>query len=454
MFNSTNPATGERIATHPEHDADEIERRLARAADAFVRWRATPVAERTALVGRVADAFEAGADALARLVTAEMGKPITAAEAEIAKCVAGFRYYAENGAAMLAPERVALDDGAWAEARWQPIGPVLAVMPWNFPVWQAVRFLAPALVAGNVPLLKHASAVQGTAAMMEALVAKAGGPEGLFQNLAVRSDAIAAIIADERVAAVTLTGSEGAGASVAEAAGRALKKVVLELGGSDPFVVMPSADLDAAVKAGVTARTQNAGQSCICAKRFIVHRDVADAFTERLVAGMAALRIGDPTDRDVDMGPLSSEEQRQTVLDQLEQARADGGRVVGGEALPEPGAFMKAGAILDLPASSELWREEIFGPIALVVAADDLNDAISRANDTPFGLGASIWTQDAEEQDALVAALESGMVAVNAMLASQPAAPFGGVKRSGHGRELGPWGMREFMNLKAVMHPA
>jgi succinate-semialdehyde dehydrogenase/glutarate-semialdehyde dehydrogenase len=329
---------------------------------------------------------------------------------------------------------------------------VLAVMPWNFPYWQVVRFLAPTIMAGNVGLLKHASNVQGVAEAMVETLAKAGAPEGLFQNLAVPSSKVAAVIADPRVAAVTLTGSEGAGMAVAAEAGKALKKVVLELGGSDPFIVMPSADLDKAAEVAVKARIQNTGQSCICAKRMIVHADVYDAFMERFTAGMKAVKAGDPMDAATDMGPLSSEEQRRTVLDQLDRMQKAGARLLfGGEALPGPGAFMSAGVLVDVPLESDVAQEELFGPVAMVFKAAGIDEAIRLANDVPFGLGSSVWTSDAAEKARFVRDIEAGMTAINQLLASAPAAPFGGVKRSGHGRELGPYGLHEFMNLKTVV---
>jgi len=325
-------------------------------------------------------------------------------------------------------------------------------MPWNFPYWQVVRFLAPTILAGNVGLLKHASNVQGVAALIEEMVLEAGGPEGLFQNLPVPSAMVGGIIADDRVAAVTLTGSEGAGQAVAEQAGRALKKVVLELGGSDPFIVMPSADLDRAVAEGVKARIQNTGQSCICAKRMIVHRDVYDSFLEKFTAAMGKVKAGDPMDPETDMGPLSSVEQRDTVLAQIAEAKRRGARLlVGGEALAGPGAYMSAGVLVDIDPDGPLKSEEIFGPVAMLFRADDIDHAIRLANDVPFGLGSSVWTRDEAEQRRFVRDVQAGMTAINQMLASTPAAPFGGVKRSGHGRELGPYGLHEFMNLKTVM---
>ncbi|HEX7822201.1 MAG TPA: NAD-dependent succinate-semialdehyde dehydrogenase [Sphingobium sp.] len=448
---SINPATGEQTATHAELDATAISDKLDRATAAFDQWRTVEVADRAALLVKIADAYDANKDRLARMATQEMGKTLKSAVAEVDKCIAAFRYYAKAGPVMLDTSAISLASGGSATVHWLPIGPVLAVMPWNFPYWQVVRFLAPALLVGNVGLLKHASNVQGCAALMEEMVLAAGGAEGLFQNLAIRSDAVAAIIADDRVAAVTLTGSEGAGKAVAEQAGRALKKVVLELGGSDPFIVMPSADLDKAVTQAVTARIQNSGQSCICAKRMIVHADIHDAFLEKFSAAMKAVKTGDPLDPATDMGPLSSAEQRDTVLGQLAEAKKAGAKLLfGGEPLPGPGAYLSPGILTDVPLDSAFMEEEIFGPVAMLFRAADIDEAIRIANAIPFGLGSSVWTQDEGEKARFLRDIAAGMTAVNQMLASAPEAPFGGIKRSGHGRELGPYGVHEFMNLKTV----
>ncbi len=453
MFKSINPATGDVFAEHPEHSTDEVEARIAKAAQTYRHWRTTSYDERTALLGKIADAFDAEKQRLAEMATREMGKTLKSAVAEVEKCVSGFRYYAEHGPALLTDTEVEMASGR-AVARWLPIGPVLAIMPWNFPYWQVVRFLAPAIMAGNVGLLKHASLTQGCAALIEEMVVKAGAPDGLFQNLAISSSKVEPVIADPRIVAVTLTGSEGAGIKVAEVAGRELKKVVLELGGSDPFIVMPSADVQKAAEVAVTARTQNAGQSCICAKRMIVHTDVYDQFMSVFEQGMRDLTIGDPMDDGTAMGPLSSEDGRDTVLDQIEEAQREGARVlVGAEKIDRPGAWMTAGVLVDVPPEGKFAKEEIFGPVAMVFKADDIDGAIALANDVPFGLGSSVWTNDPAEQERFARDIEAGMTAVNAMLASVPEAPFGGVKRSGHGRELGPWGLHEFMNLKAVMLP-
>ncbi|WP_294284080.1 NAD-dependent succinate-semialdehyde dehydrogenase [uncultured Sphingomonas sp.] len=450
MFTSINPATGQPGDSIPELTADALDAAIARADSAYRAWRLTPIAERTALLERIAEQFEANTRELAEIATREMGKTLKSAIAEVQKCAAAFRHYAQQGPAMLEPRRFDTPSGP-ATAHWQPLGPVLAVMPWNFPFWQVVRFAAPTILAGNVGLLKHASLTQGCGAAIERMIVAAGAPAGLFQNLAIRSDKVDALIADPRIVAVTLTGSEGAGIKVAEAAGRNLKKVVLELGGSDPFIVMPTADLDAAVKQAVTARIQNTGQSCICGKRMIVHADIYDAFLDRFSDAMRAVKAGDPMDADTDMGPLSSEEQRQTTLDQLAAIQTAGGRLLfGGEALPGKGAYMSAGILVDVPIDDPAAQEELFGPIAMVFRAADIDAAIALANDVPFGLGSSVWTNDPDERARFERDIEAGMVAVNAMLSSTPEAPFGGIKRSGHGRELGPYGLHEFMNLKTV----
>jgi succinate-semialdehyde dehydrogenase/glutarate-semialdehyde dehydrogenase len=455
MFKSVNPATGETFATYPELTNNALEAKIAKSAAAYRLWRKTSLAERIKLLSAIADAYEANKDRLAKMATAEMGKTYASSVAEVEKCIAAFRHYAEAGPAMLEPKRSPLSNGGTAEVHWLPQGPVLAIMPWNFPFWQAVRFLAPTILAGNTGLLKHASIVQGVGVLMEEMVLEAGGPEGLFQNLAIKSSAVAGIIADDRIVAVTLTGSEGAGIAVAEQAGHALKKVVLELGGSDPFIVMPSANLDEAVKQAVKARIQNTGQSCICGKRMIVHADIYEPFLEKFSAAMQAVKAGDPMDPKTDMGPLSSFEQRDTVLEQIAEAKRLGANLLfGGEKLDGPGAYLTAGILTDIPPNSPLMHEEIFGPIAMLFRAADIDEAISIANNIPFGLGSSVWTSDPAEQTRFVNDIEAGMTAINQILASSPEAPFGGIKRSGHGRELGPYGLHEFMNLKTVLRPA
>jgi len=450
MFTSINPATGETVASFAAFDPEDIELALKRADTAFKAWRTSSLDRRTELLAAIADQFEANKQHLGETATREMGKTLASAIAEVEKCAAAFRHYAQHGPSFLEPVHTRTSTGHAVE-HWLPIGPVLAIMPWNFPYWQVVRFLAPAVMAGNVGLLKHASSVQGCAALLDQMVTAAGAPDGLFQNLPIKSDQVSDLLADPRVAAATLTGSEGAGSHVAATAGRHLKKVVLELGGSDPFIVMPSADLAKAAKTAVTARIQNAGQSCICAKRMIVHADIYDDFLDRFAAGMRDARVGDPMDK-VDMGPLSSVAQRDTVLEQVAAAQAAGAKLlVGAEKIDRPGAWMTPGVLVDVDPESDVAKEEVFGPVAMVFKAADIDAAIALANDVPFGLGSSVWTSDQAELDRFTRDIEAGMIAVNALLASAPEAPFGGVKRSGHGRELGPWGMHEFMNLKAVM---
>ena len=450
MFTSINPATGAAGDPIAELTTDQIEAKVAAAHRAFADWRTTGYATRTALLEAIAEQFDANKRRLAEIATREMGKTLASSIAEVEKCAAGFRHYAQEGPGMLEPRQFTTAAGP-ATARWLPMGPVLAVMPWNFPYWQVVRFLAPTIMAGNVGLLKHASITQGVAAAIEEMVIAAGAPMGVFQNLAIPSSRVADLIADDRIVAVTLTGSEGAGMKVAEAAGRALKKVVLELGGSDPFIVMPSADIAKAAETAVKARIQNTGQSCICAKRMVVHTDVYDDFLDRFAAGMKAVKAGDPMESDTDMGPLSSEEQRATVVDQLAQITAAGGKLLfGGEAIEGKGAFMSAGILVDVPQDDPVAQEELFGPVAMLFRVDDIDAAIRLANDVPFGLGSSVWTHDAAERERFERDIAAGMTAVNAMLASSPEAPFGGIKRSGHGRELGPYGLHEFMNLKTV----
>jgi len=451
MFTSINPATGETVDTHEALDADGIEMALTRAEACFRSWRDSPLERRTELLTKIADAWEANKQHLAETATKEMGKTLASAIAEVEKCISGFRHYAKAGPSYLEPTTVQTASGH-AVARWLPMGPVLAVMPWNFPYWQVIRFLAPTIMAGNVALLKHASNVQGCAGLIQQMMGAAGAPDGLFQNLAIKSDKVASIIADKRVVAVTLTGSEGAGAQVAQAAGRALKKVVLELGGSDPLIVMPSADLDLAAKTAVTARVQNAGQSCICAKRMIVHADVYDTFLDKFEAGMKAVKIGDPMEKDTGMGPLSSVAQRDTVLEQVARAVSEGATLrFGAEKIEREGAWMTPGVLTDMDPESDVAKEEVFGPVAAVYKVADIDAAIALANDVPYGLGSAVWTTDEAEIERFARDIQSGMTAVNSLLASTPEAPFGGVKLSGHGRELGPWGMHEFMNLKAVM---
>jgi succinate-semialdehyde dehydrogenase/glutarate-semialdehyde dehydrogenase len=383
-----------------------------------------------------------------------MGKTIRAARAEAAKCATGMRFYAEHAESFLADEPLA-DPGAvgaqQAYGRYQPLGVVLAVMPWNFPLWQVVRFAAPALMAGNVGLLKHASNVPQCALYLEDVFLRAGFPEGCFQALLVGASQVEAILRDPRVAAATVTGSEPAGRSVASICGDEVKKTVLELGGSDAYVVMPSADLDRAAQVAVTARTQNNGQSCIAAKRFIVHTDVYDAFADRFVATMEALAVGDPLDESTDVGPIATEQGRADLIELVADAVDRGATVrCGGKAVPGPGWFYEPTVLADITPEMRLFTEEAFGPVATVLRAEDLDDALALANATSFGLGSNAWTQDPAEQDRFIAGLDAGAVFINGMTTSYPELPFGGVKRSGYGRELSAAGIREFCNLKTV----
>lgn len=455
MIETKNPATGEKLQGYEELTDAGIEQRLQNAVDAYATWRESEFAERSELLGNLAKAYLDNKEKLARICTLEMGKTYASAIAEVEKCAAAFRHYAENGPAMLDPLHWELRSGGVAEGRWLPRGPVLAIMPWNYPYWQAVRFLAPTIVAGNVGLLKHASIVQGVAQAMEEMMAVAGAPEGLFQNLCIGSDRVSGIIADERITAVTLTGSEAAGQAVAEQAGKHLKKVVLELGGSDPFIVMPSANLDEAVGQAVKARTQNTGQSCICGKRMIVHSDIYDEFLDAFSEAMRNVNAGDPFDEATDMGPLSSFDQRDTVLDQLHRATEAGATLLlGGEKPDTDGAYLTAGILTDIGPENPVASEEIFGPVAMLFKADGIDHAIRIANDIPFGLGSSVWTEVEAEQERFIRDIDAGMTAINQFLASAPEAPFGGVKHSGHGRELASFGLHAFMNLKTVMLPA
>ncbi|HLG68430.1 MAG TPA: aldehyde dehydrogenase family protein [Acidimicrobiales bacterium] len=449
-FATTNPATGVVERTFPGHTPDEVEAALARAAAAFEAYRSTSFGERARWLVTAAELLEGEQPDVARVLTTEMGKTFAAAKGEVSKCAMAMRWFAEHAESLLAPEPVATN-ASRSEVRYEPLGPVLAVMPWNFPLWQVVRFAAPALMAGNVGLLKHASNVPQSALLLEDLFRRAGFPAGTFTTLLVGSDEVAKLIADDRVAAVTLTGSERAGEAVAAAAGAALKKCVLELGGSDPFVVLATADLDRAVSVGVQARVQNNGQSCIAAKRFIVEAPVHDEFLDRFGDAMASLRVGDPFDPATDVGPLVSEAQRAEVASQVDDALSKGATArCGGAILDGPGWYYPPTVLTGVRPDMRVWREEVFGPVAVVQRADDVADAIRLANDSRYGLGASVWCRDEEQQRRCVEELAAGQVFVNAMVASTPEMPFGGVKRSGFGRELSAIGIREFCNAKSV----
>jgi succinate-semialdehyde dehydrogenase/glutarate-semialdehyde dehydrogenase len=447
---SVNPATGETLRSFKALNESQIEEKLDLARDAFRHWRTTSFSGRKQRMLHAADILESEADSFARLMTLEMGKPLRSAGDEALKCATACRYYAENAERFLA-ETPVKTQAKYSGVRFQPLGPVLAIMPWNFPFWQVFRFVAPGLMAGNVGLLKHASIVPQCAMAIEDILRRAGFPEGVFQTLLIGPDSVSRVIDDDRVAAVTLTGSEPAGAKVASRAALKIKKSVLELGGSDPFIVMRSADLEKAVGTAVKARTINNGQSCIAAKRFIVDSSIHESFQGHFCRAMKALRVGDPMDPSTDIGPLATRSIRDDLHQQVEKARAAGAQVLtGGEPLDRLGFFYAPTVITGLPRSAEVYREEFFGPVALVFRASDIEEALEIANDSPFGLGSAIWTRDDSERDRFLNDIEAGMAFVNGMVASDPRLPFGGVKRSGFGRELGPQGILEFVNIKTV----
>ena len=428
-----------------------LEAKLALAATAAKSYPEEPMEARRFWMRRLALLLEADREELAALITSEMGKPVTEARAEVQKCASTCRYFAEHAAQILEPEPI---EGGQAQTyvRWDPLGVVLAVMPWNFPLWQVFRFLAPALMAGNVGLLKHAPNVPQCALAIEALVRRAGFPRGSFQTLLLEDGMVEAVLSDARVAAVTLTGSEAAGRAIAGQAGQLLKRSVLELGGSDPFIVMPSADLPAAIENGVRSRCMNNGQSCIAAKRFVLHAEIFDEFEREFVKRMEALKVGDPTDDSTEMGPLAKADATERLLRQSARALAAGGELLtGGKRLVREGFFFEPTVISGVPREADVCAEEIFGPIALLFRVRSLEEAIELANDTPYGLGASCWTTDADEQERLSREIQAGMVFFNTPVASDPRLPFGGIKRSGYGRELGAAGMREFLNAKTVV---
>lgn len=447
---SINPATNETLMTFQPLSDVRIDQKLERAAQAFLVHRKTSFADRSRWMTRAAEILEKDADRFAQIMTQEMGKTLESAKAEALKCATACRYYAEHAERLLADEEVATN-ATRSYIHYQPIGPVLAVMPWNFPFWQVFRFVAPALMAGNVGLLKHASNVPQCAVAIEEIVSKAGFAEGVFQTLLIGSDKVEKVINDPRVKAVTLTGSEPAGSQVAQQAGKNIKKTVLELGGSDPFIVMPSADLDEAVQTAVRARCINNGQSCIAAKRFIVAEPIAAEFTKRFVSGMQTLKVGDPMLPATDVGPLATPSIVSDLERQVNDLVKSGATVLtGGRRVAGPGNYFEPTVITDIDTSAPIYYEELFGPVAMLFVVRNADEAIALANRTPFGLGASVWTNDARERDRFVDEIESGMVFVNGMVASDPRLPFGGVKHSGYGRELGVHGIREFVNIKTV----
>jgi succinate-semialdehyde dehydrogenase / glutarate-semialdehyde dehydrogenase len=447
---SINPANGKLLKSFEPLSDAQIEEKIVLACKTFKEYKKIPFADRAVMMRRAAEIVEKEKETFGRLMTLEMGKPYRAAVDESAKCASACRYYAENAERFLADEAVATS-AKKSYIRYQPVGPVLAVMPWNFPFWQVFRFAAPALMAGNMGLLKHASNVPQCALMIEDIFRRAGFPAGAFQTLLIGSDKVEGILADPRIAAATLTGSEGAGIQVGVAAAKRIKKVVLELGGSDPFIIMPSANLEEATTAAVKARVQNNGQSCIAAKRFIVAESIAAEFEKLFVKKMESLRVGDPFDESTELGPLATADGVETLDVDVQKTIKAGARLLtGGKRMELPGNYYAPTVLADIPKGSPAECDELFGPVASIFCAKNLDDAIRIANSSPFGLGASAWTNDAAEQERLINELESGMVFINKMVASDPRVPFGGVKRSGHGRELGVYGIREFTNIKTV----
>ena len=447
---SINPATGETLKTFAALDRSQIEERLQQAAETFKTYRLSSFTRRSQMMMRAAEILEREKQELGTLMTLEMGKPLKAAIGEAEKCALVCRYYAEHAQDHLA-DKIVETNARKSFVRFQPLGPVLAVMPWNFPFWQVFRFAAPALMAGNVGLLKHASNVPQCALAIEDIFRRGGFPDGAFQTLLIGSDAVEAILNDPRVVAATLTGSEPAGRSVASTSGQQLKKTVLELGGSDPFIVMPSADLEKAVETAVKARTINNGQSCIAAKRFIIADKIYDQFTSRFVDRMKALRVGDPMEDSTDIGPLATPQIVNDLAAQVDKAVSAGARLLaGGHRLNQPGNFYEPTVLANIDPSTPVACEEIFGPVAMLFSVNSVDEAISLANATPFGLGSAAWTNDADEQTKFIDGLEAGSVFINGMVASDPRLPFGGVKHSGYGRELAEFGIREFVNIKTV----
>lgn len=447
---SINPANGKLLKSFEPLSDAQIEEKIVLACKTFKEYKKIPFADRAKMMLRAAEIVEKEKETFGRLMTLEMGKPYRAAVDESAKCASACRYYAENAERFLADEAV-VTSAKKSYIRYQPVGPVLAVMPWNFPFWQVFRFAAPALMAGNMGLLKHASNVPQCALMIEDIFRRAGFPAGAFQTLLIGSDKVEGILADPRIAAATLTGSEGAGIQVGVAAAKRIKKVVLELGGSDPFIIMPSANLEEATTTAVKARVQNNGQSCIAAKRFIVAESIAAEFEKLFVKKMESLRVGDPFDESTELGPLATADGVETLDVDVQKTIKAGARLLtGGKRMELPGNYYAPTVLADIPKGSPAECDELFGPVASIFRAKNLDDAIRIANSSPFGLGASAWTNDAAEQERLINDLESGMVFINKMVASDARVPFGGVKRSGHGRELGVYGIREFTNIKTV----
>src|ERR671933_51026 len=450
VMQSINPTTEEVLESFQEFSPAQADEALQQAFDAQRRWRTTSFGDRAAAQQATARVLRSQKTRWAELLTAEMGKPIVEAEAEIDKCAWNCDFYAEHASQFLADERIETN-AVDSYVQFQPLGVVLAIMPWNFPFWQVIRFAAPALMAGNGAVLKHASNVPRSALAIEEVFSLAGLPRGLFRTVLVPGSETTRLIADARIAAVTLTGSSGVGEQVASAAGKVLKKQVLELGGSDPFIVLADADLDAAASTAVRARNQNNGQSCIAAKRFIVEEGVADQFTDKFAKAVKALTVGDPMRRETNVGPLARGDLRDSLADQVERSVQRGAHpVVGGNPLNGKGYFYAPTVLEGVKDDMPAFREETFGPVAAVIRARDADDAIRIANDTEYGLGSNLWTQDIPRARDLARRIEAGNVFINGMVASDPRLPFGGVKRSGYGRELGSYGIKEFTNIQTV----
>jgi succinate-semialdehyde dehydrogenase/glutarate-semialdehyde dehydrogenase len=446
-----NPATGERVDQYDADESSDVERALARADETFDDWRERPIRERESLLANAAEVLRDNVDRYAETICREMGKPITQARQEVQKCATGCDHYAEHASSYLSDDGHPSPPGSDVKTVYEPLGPVLAVMPWNFPFWQVFRFAAPYLTAGNVGLLKHASNVPGCAMAIQEVFEEAGYPDGAFQSLLIGSDEVEDILSDELVVAATLTGSGGAGRAVASTAGENLKKTVLELGGSDPFVVLDDADLDEAAETGVWARNQNGGQSCIAAKRFIVHTDVYDEYLDRFLEETEALTVGDPTDEETDVGPQARADLVDDLQQQVEDSVEAGATIeLGGEPMDREGAYYPPTVLTDVPEGSPADEEEVFGPVAAVYEVDDEDAAVELANDTQFGLGGSVWAEDRGRGERIARRIEAGCVYVNQLVKSDPRVPFGGVKESGYGRELAGEGIREFVNRKTV----
>lgn len=447
---SVNPATGQTVKIFDPLSPWDVEEKISLAEQTFFRFRNFSFTERAALLSKAGAVLENEKESIGRLMTLEMGKSFESAKEEALKCAWACRYYAENAERFLADE-VIVSNATRSFIHYQPLGIILAIMPWNFPFWQVFRFAAPALMAGNVGLLKHASNVPQCALRIEEIFRVAGFPEGVFQTLLLSSDSLGPVIEDPRIRAITLTGSEPAGSSVASRAGKLIKKTVLELGGSDPFIVMPSANLEYTATTAVRARIINNGQSCIAAKRFIVHEAVAGKFSRLFIHGMESLTVGDPMMKETELGPIASEELLRQLDDQVKRSVAMGAKILtGGKRLERPGNYYAPTIVTDIPEKSPAYLEEFFGPVALLFVVKNIEEAIRLANDSPFGLGSAVWTNDLREQQLFIDGLDAGLVFVNGMVASDPRLPFGGVKRSGYGRELGIYGIKEFVNIKTV----